>query len=71
MSVTYYYYQDSEIREKIDNLLHKNALIQCNLGTESTTEERDQAKRDWMELAKEIRDLDPKFYRERIMAQHR
>jgi len=24
-----------------------------------------------MELAKQIREIDPKFYRERIMAQHR
>jgi len=67
----YYYYQDAEVREQIDELLQQNATIQANLGTESTAEEREEAKRQWMELAKQIREIDPKFYRERIMAQHR
>jgi DUF1680 family protein len=69
--MNYYYYQDPEVREQIDELLQQNATIQSNLGTESTTEEREEAKRKWMELAKQIREIDPKFYRERIMAQHR
>jgi low affinity Fe/Cu permease len=69
--MNYYYYQDAEVREQIDELLQQNATIQANLGTESTTEEREEAKRQWMELAKQIREIDPKFYRERIMAQHR
>jgi antitoxin component of MazEF toxin-antitoxin module len=69
--MNYYYYQDAEVREQIDELLQQNATIQANLGTDSTTEEREEAKRKWMELAKQIREIDPKFYRERIMAQHR
>ena len=69
--MNYYYYQDAEVRAQIDELLQQNATIQANLGTDSTTEERDEAKRKWMELAKQIREIDPKFYRERIMAQHR
>jgi low affinity Fe/Cu permease len=69
--MNYYYYQDEAIRAEIDELLQQNATIQSNLGTESTTEEREEAKRKWMELAKQIREIDPKFYRERIMAQHR
>lgn len=69
--MNYYYYQDAEVREQIDELLQQNATIQANLGTDSTTEEREEAKRQWMELAKQIREIDPKFYRERIMAQHR
>jgi hypothetical protein len=69
--MNYYYYQDAEVRAEIDELLQQNATIQSNLGTESTTEEREEAKRKWMELAKQIREIDPKFYRERIMAQHR
>jgi len=69
--MSYYYYQDDEVRAEIDELLQHNATIQSNLGTESTTEERAEAKRQWMELAKQIREIDPKFYRERIMAQHR
>ena len=69
--MSYYYYQDDEVRAEIDELLQHNATIQSNLGTESTAEEREEAKRKWMELAKQIREIDPKFYRERIMAQHR
>ena len=69
--MNYYYYQDAEVRADIDELLQQNATIQSNLGTESTTEEREEAKRKWMELAKKINEIDPKFYRERIMAQHR
>ena len=69
--MNYYYYQDAEVREQIDELLQQNATIQANLGTESTAEEREETKRQWMELAKQIREIDPKFYRERIMAQHR
>ena len=65
------YYTDSEAKAAIDELLQQNATIQANLGTDSTTEEREEAKRKWMELAKQIREIDPKFYRERIMAQHR
>ena len=68
---SYYYYQDAEVREQIDELLQQNATIQANLGIDSTAEEREEAKRKWMELAKQIREIDPKFYRERIMAQHR
>jgi hypothetical protein len=69
--MNYYYYQDAEVRAEIDELLQQNATIQSNLGTDSTTEERAEAKRQWMELAKKINEIDPKFYRERIMAQHR
>jgi len=69
--MNYNYYQDAEVREQIDELLRQNATIQANLGTDSTPEERVEAKRQWMELAKKISDIDPKFYRERIMAQHR
>jgi len=69
--MNYYYYQDAEVRAQIDELLQQNATIQSNLGTDSTTEERAEAKRQWMELAKKINEIDPKFYRERIMAQHR
>ena len=69
--MNYYYYQDAEVRAQIDELLQQNATIQANLGIESTAEEREEAKRKWMELAKQIREIDPKFYRERIMAQHR
>ena len=66
----YYYHTDAETRRQIDALLQKNATIQANLGTESTPEERKEAKEKWMELARQIKSIDPKFYRERIQAQH-
>jgi hypothetical protein len=70
MSVDYYYDQDADTRKQIDDLLHQNAILQSNLGIDSTKEERTEAKKKWMELAMQIRDLDSKFYSERIMAQH-
>jgi mannosyltransferase OCH1-like enzyme len=69
MSVNYYYDQDSETRKQIDDLLHQNAVIQSNLGLESTPEEKQDAHDKWMVLAVQIRDLDSKFYSERITAQ--
>lgn len=70
MSVDYYYDQDADTRKQIDDLLHQNAVIQSNLGIESTPEEKQDAHDKWMVLAMQIRDLDSKFYSERIMAQH-
>jgi hypothetical protein len=70
MSVDYYYDQDAETRKQIDDLLHQNAVIQSNLGIESTPEEKQDAHDKWMVLAMQIRDLDSKFYAERIQAQH-
>jgi hypothetical protein len=70
MSVNYYYDQDPDTRKKIDDLLHQNAIIQSNLGIESTPEEKQEAHGAWMKLASKIRDLDSKFYAERIQAQH-
>ena len=70
MSVNYYYDKDEDTRKKIDELLHQNALIQCDLGLESTPEEKKSAHDKWMVLAMQIRDLDSKFYTERIQAQH-
>ena len=70
MSVDYYYDQDADTRKQIDDLLHQNAVIQSNLGIESTPEEKQDAHDKWMVLAMQIRDHDSKFYSERIMAQH-
>ena len=70
MSLNYYYYQDNETRKQIDELLHRNAILQSNLGMDSTPEERKAAHDEWMVLAMQIRDLDSKFYHERIIAQH-
>ncbi len=70
MSIKYYYEQDAETRKQIDDLLHQNAILQSNLGIDSTEEEKKSANDQWMILAMQIRDLDSKFYHERIIAQH-
>lgn len=70
MSIKYYYEQDEDTRKKIDELLHQNAILQSNLGMDSTEEEKKAAHDKWMVLAVQIRDLDSKFYAERIQAQH-
>ena len=69
MSIKYYYEQDAETRKQIDDLLHQNAILQSNLGLDSTEEEKKAAHDKWMVLAVQIRDLDSKFYSERITAQ--
>ena len=70
MNLNYYYYQDTETRKQIDDLLHQNAILQSNLGIDSTPEEKKTAHDEWMVLAMQIRDLDSKFYHERIISQH-
>lgn len=70
MNLNYYYYQDAETRKQIDELLHQNAILQSNLGIDSTAEEKKAAHDEWMVLAMQIRDLDSKFYHERIISQH-
>jgi len=70
MNLNYYYYQDAETRKQIDELLHQNAILQSNLGIDSTAEEKKSAHDEWIVLAMQIRDLDSKFYHERIIAQH-
>ena len=67
--MTYYYYTEEDIREKIDDLLRQNASLQANLGKDSTDEERKVANTEWMKIAAKIKTLDIKFYRERIMPQ--
>ena len=43
MNLNYYYYQDTETRKQIDDLLHQNAILQSNLGIDSTPEEKKTA----------------------------
>ena len=69
--MTYYYYTEKDVRQKIDVLLEENAIIQCNLGLESTDAERKEADDKWKVIAAKIKTLDIKFYRERIMPQNK
>jgi hypothetical protein len=58
------YYTDPEIREKVDAILEKCALLFSNLGTYTTFDVRDiriakQLERTWLN---EIQELDPILY---------
>jgi hypothetical protein len=57
------YHDNQEVRFYIDKLLEQNATIQANLGTEhaKNSTERKQAKAEWRELLKQIRQLDSDF----------
>jgi low affinity Fe/Cu permease len=57
------YHDNPEVRLKIDELLRRNATIQSNLGLEhaKNSPERKQAKAEWRELLKQIRQLDSDF----------
>lgn len=57
------YHDNQEVRLKIDELLRRNATIQANLGLEhaKNSPERKQAKAEWRELLKQIRQLDGDF----------
>lgn len=57
------YHDNQEVRLKIDELLRRNATIQANLGIEHAKNsiERKQAKAEWRELLKQIRQLDSDF----------
>jgi hypothetical protein len=59
------YHDNLEIRLEIDDLLRQNASIQANLGIEHSknSDERKQAKAQWLELLKKIRKLDAEFAR--------
>ena len=46
-------------REKVDNLLHEDAKMYQNLGTDSTDEERLSVRKRSEEIYKEISKIDP------------
>ena len=55
------YYTNKEVREEIDKLLHDNSKIQSNLGSDSTEEEKLEAKRKEKILKRKISKLDVDF----------
>jgi hypothetical protein len=56
------YQTNQAVKEKIDKILWENAKIQSNLGSDSTTEERAEAKAASNELLKKVREIDYEFY---------
>lgn len=55
------YYSCTEVRERIDGLLHLNAIINSNLGKDSTNEERAEAKEKIHSVVNCIRQIDKNF----------
>jgi hypothetical protein len=55
------YYSNKSIRKKVDKLLHKNSIIQSNLGIDSTKAEKDEAKAKTKEIYNNIKSLDSVF----------
>ena len=58
------YYTNKKIRAKIDKLLFKNAQIQCTLGTDSTEEEKDEARNHTQKIAYAIYEVDKPYAEE-------
>lgn len=58
------YYDNTEIREKIDSLLRVNAAIQASIGTKSKHDvgSTREAREIWIQLLYEIRVLDAEYY---------
>lgn len=55
------YHDNKGVRDEIDRILKRNAKRQANLGTESTEQEREQAKQDWASDLIEIAKFDKDF----------
>ncbi len=55
------YYEDKQIRKKIDVLLHENAVVQSNLGIDSTIEEKNNAKKESNRIKGDIKTMDKIF----------
>ena len=56
------YYEDETIRLQIDELLKQNMKIECNLGTDSTLSDREEAENEQNKLFQQIKLLDNDFY---------
>jgi hypothetical protein len=52
------YYYDKRVRKLIDTLLQKNAVIQSNLGIDSTKQEKENAHGESTKICIEIEALD-------------
>ena len=57
------YYKDDKIRAQIDELLIKNMMIECRLGTDSTEDEKLLARAKQDVLFEQIKKLDEEFYK--------
>ena len=55
------YYTNDIVRKNIDVLLQKNAVVQSNLGIDSTKEERKNAKKETNRIKNNIKTMDKVF----------
>tara|TARA_R110000851_G_scaffold10579_2_gene38021 strand:+ start:756 stop:980 length:225 start_codon:yes stop_codon:yes gene_type:complete len=65
------YYNNPEIKSKIDTILKKCSLMMANLGTNTpldvnTQENAKTIEREWL---KEVKDLDPEMYQSLVPRQ--
>ena len=56
------YNTNKQIKAKIDALMEKMAQIECNLGVDSTDEEREKASQEQLIFLSKIKELDPVKY---------
>ena len=61
------YKTNKAIRKKIDKLLHKNSIIQSSLGTESTLEEKEIARKATKDIAHSIYEICPIFAKDNFL----
>lgn len=55
------YFTNKQKRNRIDNLLHKNAILQSNLGIDSTKEEKQEVHDKTKQISDKIASLDAEF----------
>jgi len=65
------YYEDYEIRLKIDKLLKKNAALESSLGKDSTKKEYGKVKARQNNIFDKIKELDLEFYKLIIIEEDR
>ena len=56
------YNTNKQVRAKIDALMKAMAKIECNLGIDSTDEEREKASQEQLIFLSKIKELDPVKY---------
>ena len=56
------YNTNKQVKAKIDSLMKAMAKIECNLGIDSTDEEREKASQEQLIFLSKIKELDPVKY---------
>ena len=52
------YHTNKKIKNQIANIMHQMAVIECNLGVDSTIKEKSSSKNQQLEILKKIKSLD-------------